>query len=412
MHPCSSSRLIVLDLINTAPEDQTYARHQLQQFLSDPANVGQPISLFALSRTGVQLIHPFSTDSKSLIAALKDTDRAHPPVTEDPSWAYLPDEKEKPAQVLRSMGEAQIDAEQVATSFDRRTAVTLTLQALQQIGQACAGLPGRKNIVWASAGFPFVINETSMTLREGGGASDTLGTMLPLYQQTWRSLNQAQVALYPVDVHGLAETAGMTAGPVKNPLPDPFTHGQWLHTGNIATFEIFAHATAGRPFYNRNNLKAALQQAADDSSNYYLLAFYLDHDDIKPGWRKLEVKVKQDGAQVLARTGFFVTAPSTHEQDDARDQVQMALNSPLDYTAIRINGKWQEAQTGTEKGKKKLIFVLTMPANFADVDTGHQNHFQVDFWARAWSKNGSVAGNLMQSMEGNLRAGRSSPLPE
>jgi hypothetical protein len=292
----------------------------------------------------------------------------------------------------------------VATSFDRRTAITLTLQALQQIGQACAGLPGRKNLIWASAGFPFVINETNMTLREGGGQSDTPATMLPLYQQTWRVLSQAQVALYPVDVHGLAELPGPAVGPVKNPLPDPFSHGQWLRAGTVATFETFAHATAGRPFYNRNNLKAALQQATNDSSSYYQLAFYLDHNDTKPGWRKLEVKVKRDGVQVLARTGYFVAAPSTHEQDDARDQVQMALNSPLDYTAIRISGKWQETQSAPERGKKKLIFVLTMPPNFADVDTNNQNHFQVDFWARAWDKNGKVAGDLTQSMQGNFTA--------
>ena len=300
------------------------------------------------------------------------------------------------------MGEFQVDSEQLVNSFDQRTATTLTLQALQQIAQACAGLPGRKNLVWASAGFPFVINETSMVLREGGGQSDTPANMLPLYQQTWRVLSQAQVAVYPVDVRGLTDMPGPSTDPVKKGLLDPYAHAQWLHTGNIGTLETFAHATAGRAYYNQSNLKVALQQAADDGSSYYLLAFYGDHNDTKPGWRKLEVKVKREGAQVLARTGYLLTAPSTHEHDDARDQVQMALNSPLDYTSIRISGKWQEVQSTTEKGKKKLIFVLTMPPNFADVDQNHQNHFQVDFWVRAWDKKGAIAGNVTQSMEGNF----------
>ena len=394
--------MIVLDLINTPAEDQIYTRNQLRQFLADPANAGHAISIFTVGRTGVKLVHRFSTDPKALIAALKDADGSRPPVVEAPSWAYLPDGKDKASKILRSMGEFQVDSDEVASSFDRRTEATLTLQGLQQIAQACAGLPGRKNLVWASAGFPFVLNETSMTLREGGGGSDTPANMLPLYQETWKMLNQAQIAVYPVDVHGLGEMPGPATVPAKNPLPDPFTHGQWLRAGNIGTFETFAHATAGRAFYNRNNLKAAIQQAVDDSSSYYLLAFYLDHSDTKAGWRTLDVKVKRDGAQVLARTGFLVAVPSGHEQDDARDQVQMALNSPVDYTGIHITGKWQELQSAPEPGKKKLIFVLTMPANFADVDVSNHNHFQVDFWATAWDKNGTVAGNLMQSMEGNF----------
>ena len=74
----------------------------------------------------------------------------------------------------------------------------------------------------------------------------------------------------------------------------------------------------------------------------------------------------------------------------------------MDYTAIHITGKWAEVQSAPEPGKKKLIFVLTMPANFADVDVSHHNDFQVDFWATAWDKNGAVAGSLTQSMDGNF----------
>src|SRR5262249_41937605 len=148
--------------------------------------------------------------------------------------------------------------DQIAISYDRRSATTLTLQGLQQIAQACAGLPGRKNLVWASAGFPFVINETSMTLKEGGGQLDTPATILPLYQQTWKVLNQAQIAVYPVDVRGLTDMPGPSTDPVKKGLLDPYTHAQWLHTGTIGTLELFAHATAGRAYYNRTSLKVAL----------------------------------------------------------------------------------------------------------------------------------------------------------
>ena len=55
--------------------------------------------------------------------------------------------------MLRPMGEFQIDAEQAALSLERRTIITMTLQALQQIATAFAGLPGRKNLIWQPRDF-------------------------------------------------------------------------------------------------------------------------------------------------------------------------------------------------------------------------------------------------------------------
>jgi hypothetical protein len=126
-----------------------------------------------------------------------------------------------------------------------------------------------------SGGFPFTINETDMALKEAGAGLDTLANLGPLYEQTWVRLNQAQISMYPVDVHGLGELPGPATQLVHKPLPDPFTHGQWLHAGTSATFELFAKATAGRAFLNQNGLTKALDEAANDNASFYVLSYYL-----------------------------------------------------------------------------------------------------------------------------------------
>jgi hypothetical protein len=208
--------------------------------------------------------------------------------------------------------------------------------------------------------------------------------------------------VYPVDVHGLGELPGPATAPVKKPLPDPFTHGQWLHAETNATFELFAKATAGRAYLNQNDLQRAIHIANRDSANYYLLGYYLHQGGKKEGWRKLHVDVHRKGVHVLARTGFFLKVRANGE-DSSPDPMQAALDSPLESTAIPITAKWQEAQEPSEQGKKKAIFVLTMPAGFAQVDESDRNRFALDFWAAARTPAGVAAGDVEQTMQGHFK---------
>ena len=176
--------IVVLDMINTPPADQTYAKNEVIKYLTEPGNADLPISLLALNRTGVKLIHHFSNDPKQVATALNRVDRSQAPVTEDPSEAFLTNATDKLSTILQGFGEFQVDSEQAAVSFDRRRVITLTLQSMQQIAQAFAGFPGRKTLVWAGGGFPFTINETTMALKESGAGLDTLANLAPLYESS------------------------------------------------------------------------------------------------------------------------------------------------------------------------------------------------------------------------------------
>jgi hypothetical protein len=60
-------------------------------------------------------------------------------------------------------------------------------------------------------------------------------------------------------------------------------------------------------------------------------------------------------------------------------------------------------RAASEPGKKKVIFVLTMPPGFAQVDESDRNRFAVDFWASARTPTGTPAGEIQQTMEGHFK---------
>jgi VWFA-related protein len=387
--------ILVLDLINTPFEDQAYAKAQLIKYLSEIGNDPPPTSILVLDRNGIKVIHDFATDPSKLSTALQKTPGQREVVEQA-------DQEAVPAGTPPAMAQAMErlrQSEQRMESLERRTSIMITLEAMQQIAQSCAGMPGRKELLWASAGFPFSMNELSMVINIDGPKLDSYSDISAYYEKTWKALNQAQVSVYPVDVRGLTNPMMVDAS-IRNPRQDYYDHKQWMNTQTLATFQTFAQTTGGRAFYNTNDLKTAFQKAQDDNADYYMLSYYLDRDArMKTGWHKLGVKVHRDGTQVRARSGFFLTTGKPDDNNDA--EVNLALRSPLNYTGVPITGHWQSAAPAAEAGKTTMIFVLTMPANFAEIDESDDNHMRLEFAAVALSETGSSVGQSIKTVDGH-----------
>jgi VWFA-related protein len=389
--------MIVLDMINTPFEDQAYSKKQLLKYLGETIDSSQPISLMVITRSGLKVIHDFTTDSQILIAALKKV-QGQRQLVDEASQEAIPQGGDQLSQEISSLMEFQQQSEQAMESFQRRVAIIDTLQAMQQIAQSAAGLPGRKALIWASAGFPFSINDTTMVLTEGPRL-DSLADVLPLYEKTWKALNQSQIAVYPVDVRGLTNP-GFVSSQIRNPRNDYYSRAQWKHLDTLGTFQVFAQATGGRAFYNTNDLTTAFRKAAEDNASYYLLGYYLDRTGKKTGWHKLGVRVNLQKVQIRARSGFFLTPPETELNE--KTALQLALNSRLAYTAIPITARWQDVKPAAD-GKKQVIFVLTLARNSAEIDETDNNHIALEFVAVARTGAGTLADENARMMETHLK---------
>jgi len=400
--------LIVLDLINTPFADQAYLKNELLKYLSQSLDRREPTGLLTLDRTGVHLIHDFTSDPLLLMAALHKvrgdatklvdgeeemeaiTGTASPEGsaasdsgTSGGTGGGRPGTSAAAASAMQQeVNRMQAMIEDAALnfqSFQQRLAILYTLQGMQQVAQSVVGFPGRKSLIWASGGFPFSVSDTTMQLAPAG--RDSLTDVLPDYERTWQLLNDAQIALYPVDVKGLQ--SNMPSASIRNPSrpgrPTSYMRSTtWRQIDTQSTFETFAAATGGRAYYNSNDLVKGFREAVHDSTQYYMLGYYLDRSNTKPGWHKLAVRVKHEHANIRSRTGFLIPNGTGATPAGGSNDIKSALHSPLDYTSIGLSGRWETTEAGQESGKKRLHYVVELAPNAGLVDGTDQNHVLLD----------------------------------
>jgi len=414
--------VIVLDFINTPFTDQAFLRNQLLKYLSESLDPREPTGLFALDRNGIHVIHDFTSDPGVLMAALHKVRGDASQLVDTPedmemltgsaapegsagstgtsgasgggrpgSTAALANQIQQEANRMQTMIE---DAELNFQSIQQRMAITYTLQGMQQVAQSLAGFPGRKSVIWAGGGFPFSVSDTTMQLAPAG--RDSITDVLPLYQRTWQLLNDAQIALYPVDVTGLQ--SNMPGASIRMPsLPNRRggygRRAGWQQVDTQSTFETFAAATGGRAYYNSNDLVKSFRDAVRDSGRYYMLGYYIDRSNTKPGWRKLTVKVKRDHVNVRTRSGFFVTK-ATADSGTSSD-IASALQSPLNYTALALTGHWDNSEASKEAGKKRVFYIADLAPDPSLMDANNNNHIALELAATATTPEGMQADRPM-----------------
>jgi VWFA-related protein len=398
--PASNRRvtLMVLDLLNTRFMDQAYARQDLLKYLSQSVDQREPTALYTLDRSGIHVIHDFTTDPRVLVAALhKVKGDALPLVANETDMETLTGEASPDGSAGVDPSAVQNEAQKLQTlledsalnfqSFQQRLAITYTLQAMQQVAQALAGFPGRKSLIWASGGFPFSVSDNTMQLAPAG--RDTLADVLPLYEHTWQLLNDAQIALYPVDVKGL-QVVVMPSASVSNPGKNYGRNMSWRNLDTQAALETFADMTGGRAYFNSNDLAKGFRKAVDDSAEYYMLGYYLDRSKTKAGWRKLAVKVKREHVDVRARSGFFVTNATVDPENSRNSDISSALESPLDFTSLALVARWDKIGPGKEPGKKHVIYEIHLTPDAAVIDDADNNHVAMDFMVVARTSEGKA----------------------
>lgn len=399
--------IFVIDFLNSSFTEQRTAKEQLLKFLSKSLDVKEPISLLALDQTGVRVIHDFTTDPAVLAEALKRVteqssgkDRPEANPIED-TYRMVAGWNSRSASRNVAMAQSRLNTLNTETQFQAlgmRASVGATLEALREIGEAFAGIPGRKSMVWATGGFPFEIDDAAtFGLRDRG--------LLPAYERAWRALNHANIAVYPLDVEALLNPAYVGAG-IGRPLP------QHIHPYmNVTNMEKFAEVTGGKFCDRREDAESCFREAAIDSSDYYLIGIYTNADDAKPGWRKISVKVRRPDVQVRARSGYY-EGPPQDEKQQIKEDIEVALSSPFDYTALRLGVRWSVATEPGADGKKKLEFMYVLAPGVADLDESDNNHLSLEFAAVAKDPKGlpqdafskAVEGHLAQPMAGDIKA--------
>jgi VWFA-related protein len=402
--------IIVLDFVNTPFADQANARKELLKFLSEVAESGEPMCLLALTRGGLTLLHDFTDDPKVLAEGVRkvkadtaplihesEVDPGHPPPTD------------KLGAMLMQMIREQLQSEAVLASTEAKDTAFITVTALQQIAKAFRGLPGRKALIWASSGFPFSLSSPSQLMCDPACPVHHGDEMHAAYDNLWRMMNDAQIAIYSVD---LRSTASSTTAAEQGTFTHPYDVGdpefdtddqaKWKAYDTSSSLQLFAENTGGKAFLGGNNLVQSFRQAIQDDSSYYMLGYYVNRTGSKPGWHQISVSIDRKSVHARYRNGFFLSRDLS--KTSALQEIRLALASPLDFIGVPLSITWSDRSNGKSAGKTKVQFELVMPANFASVDESDQNHLVVDIAAVARNSNGEVVTEISQRIDSHLKS--------
>jgi VWFA-related protein len=397
--------IIVLDFVNTPFLDQANARNELLKFLSEVAESGEPMCLLALTRGGLTLLHDFTDDPKLLAAALrKATSNTAPLIHEATVEAGHP-MGDKLGATLTKLIRDQLQSDAALSSTEAKDTVSITVQALQQVAKAFRGLPGRKSLIWASSGFPFSLSPPSLLMCDPACPVHQRDEVQAMYDNLWRMMNDAQIAIYSVDLRSADSSMLMSTGGVRpsdygDPQFDTDAQAHWKAQDTDSALQLFAENTGGKAFLGGSHLVESFRQATLDDSSYYMLGYYVSRS-AKPGWHQISVTIGRKGAHSRYRNGFFLSRDTS--TPSARQDIKLALTSPFDFVGVPVSVTWSGRDAGQSAGKIRMKFDLVVPASFASVDESDQNHMVIDIAALARNLTGEVVAELSQRIDTHLK---------
>lgn len=400
-HP-SALTIIVIDRLFTGYLEQNNARQELTTFLSKAAERREPTMVAVIGSSGLKIIHNFTTSSEVLVSALKRVRGTIEPL--GPNADDLAREKDLSGNnTIASPIDVTAEAKSLAESMTggpfgsighahrakQDAEIEKSMLAFEQLALAVRGIPGRKTLLWVSPGFecPFFGD----AIKNLNGEFTTPGQQCV---NTWRELAAANIAVYQVNP---TQTVNPGYADVS------FSHAQ--HPPNNIQRELMNQSlttyTGGTVCSFRNDLDTCFRRAVEESSQYYLIGYYATPSP-KPVWRKIDVKVNVPKAAVRARSGYITAGTEETWEQRRKNDVAVAVVSPLDYTGVPMTVRWTgEQQSGD---KRKCSFEIRTPAGGLTIDKTEGNHLKVNVVAVAIDPELQVVGDVTQSIEAHLKA--------
>jgi VWFA-related protein len=375
----TSVTVILLDTRNTHSQDMAYARKQVAKFLGQ-IQPQDRVALYSLS-SKLYILHDFTEDATSLLQALdRDPNRedfrvgASEPEASDTGDAIL---------------DAAVNASNARIAqFYMNDRVEQTALAIKIIADHLQGLPGRKNLIWVSSAFPI----------------DVLGGELPMdhvsyttqIEDTARSLNNANVAIYPVDARGLIGNPQTFNRPGPRRGAGPNTASPFPARQNFDTMNTMAERTGGRAFYNTNDIQGAVRKAIDDSRVTYVLGYYPSNTNWDGKFRELKVRTSKPGVHLRYRVGYYALpdAPTTAAQK--AQLLSDAEWSPLEATDLALEVQANPLTTSTARELQVQVRIAANQLHFEQAGNHWKDSLQV-VWVEIGST-GKAIGTITKNV--------------
>jgi VWFA-related protein len=365
--------IILLDFLNTKHSDVVSARSQVIKMLHQ-MKPGDRVAVYVLAGR-LYVLHDFTNDTDALTRAVQNYETTESADLIDSTII---------AQDTQDMGDDNLlnQASQFTSDFANVDRMFETTQVFEIISQHMVRVPGRKNLIWVSGSFPFSIDldydhsgslysqffagpgalskapvtygvTTGMIGGAAGTASLSGGPLVSdpqafgeQIQKATRALANANIAMYPVDAHGLVAPTGTYNQSSESSISgtsmetmamiggDPATTPGSMLSTSFDTMHNLAEHTGGLVFASTNDIGGAVKRAMDDGRVSYMLAYYPSLDDGKGKFHDIKLKVNRPGVSIRYRNGYYPEPLNYTGVTNTNPIIREAIVSPLDATGL------------------------------------------------------------------------------
>lgn len=421
--PAGAPLVLIIDATNSLFTQQAYARTQMLNYVMNQTQSGHSMAVLALTDR-LHVLQQFTSDPQVLRTAIqnfKPQEQILQPAPIPPASAVGPDGGARGGAVLaNAIAAAQAEIAgfqnlQVGQEIERRTLITI--EAMRTLARMLGGLQGRKTVVWLTGNLPFDLIPEDRPISDAelnailpgegaqrsaaiNGAGSSLSQQRELHAKEIRDaeseLASANIAIYPVDLHGLV-------GGAESMASASFSHNGDVNGAGMAnaalaqssvlvnsqgTLREVANETGGKAYMNLNEIKDGVALAAADDQASYELAYYPENKKWDGKYRSLKLKLAKSDTELRYRKGYFAIDPSATKDHNFEQDVAAALmvNAPATQVSFMAQAK------PTDPGKMRVVFLVDAHTLSAEDSDGGKK-VNISLYAAVYDSAGKMLGN-------------------
>lgn len=296
-------RLVVyIDNFNIRPFNRNRVMRELRAFINEKLSREDQMMLVSYDRS-LHVRRTFTSDPHLIASALLELEKVS-------GHAIHHDSDRRDA--LRSIEDSENvnEAMMYARSYAQSSFNDLqfSIDALKDITDSLAGLPGRKAILYVSDGLQMIAGQDIFYAVQNKFNTQSTGLTEQFqfdasrrFEELTAQANANRITFYTIDAAGLRTYSSVSAENATGGSPGQGIYVDSVQISNLQSpLQMIAERTGGLAVINSNIVTPQLEKIAGDFNSYYSLGYTPTHHG-DGRYHKIEIKLKNKGKGLRVR---------------------------------------------------------------------------------------------------------------
>src|SRR5438270_5133573 len=211
-------------------------------------------------------------------------------------------------------------------------------------------------------------------------------------------MSSAQIALYPIDVRGLASGMEVSFNDLANRQRLDTSAKAVVRMSDISsdheTMRAIATETGGKVYVNQNEIKDGIAIALADNNSAYTIGYYPEDKKWDGKYRSIKVKLNRNGVEVRHRRGYYAIDPSLQKDRNPDQILSEALHDAVPDTLVTFSAQVKP----DDKGKLGISYLVD-PSTISTEEVSGGKKLRFSYYAAVLAPDGKIVSSRSQKVD-------------